>query len=210
MREMKKSFTLLRVFCGLIALLAAPGIGAADEWVFPSYTPGGTESNYRDFSVFFTGCLDILPSNFQINAIEQLAAAQVKYTPLTNTSPGWIEPGAYDYDSAINGQHTYVINLPSPTGPGYSATPPGLHPGYGVPGLLVLTYTWVPQLPTTVSGFKDPAFLNNVAAVVNFEPGVSTAWVYERQTSVPEPGALLLLGFGLIALVGIRRVFIQA
>lgn len=65
-------------------------------------------------------------------------------------------------------------------------------------------------LPTDLNGWLtdlgDPNFLSKVNAIVAFVPGVSTAVVYENCQQVPEPGGLLFLGFGLIALGGIRRV----
>jgi hypothetical protein len=198
---MKKPFFLVVILCGIFGLLAAPGTVAADQFVFVSdMNPHGS---YRDFSVFFTGCLDLIPSDFQINAMQQLTAAHVEYTPQNSSSPGWVDP-AYDWPAG-SGQHTYVLNFPSPTG-GQLQNIPGLHPGTGVPGLLVLTYAWMDQLPTTAAGFRDAAFLDDVRAIVYFEPGVSTAVVYEKNCHVPEPGVLLLLGFGLIALAGMRRV----
>jgi PEP-CTERM motif len=196
---MKKSFMLLLAFCGVMAVLLAPGIVMADNFVFVSdMNPHGS---YRDFSLFIPYCLDLGDQTITPNAVEQLFAAHVEYTPQNSTSPGWVDP-AYDWPSG-SGQHTYVLNFPSPTG-GQLQNIPGLHPQTGTPGLLVLEYVLVP-LPTTHDGFADPAFLNNVGAIVYFEPGVSTAVVYEN-SHVPEPGVLLLLGFGLMALAGMRRV----
>jgi len=75
----------------------------------------------------------------------------------------------------------------------------------GVSGLLIL-YNSPITLPNTAEGFLDPAFLDKVTAIVAFVPGCSTAFVYEK-VSVSEPGTLLLLGGGLIALGVIRRKF---
>ena len=107
--------------------------------------------------------------------------------------------------------HDYIINLPGTIG-GQCQDVPGLSPITGYSGLLVITKpgTSIPLLPTTLYGWSsdlgDPNFLSNVVAIVAFVPGVSTAVVYENCQQVPEPGGLLLLGTGLVALGGIRRV----
>jgi hypothetical protein len=211
---MKRSLALfLAVFCSF-ALWAAPGPVAADYFVFPSPPDvnalGNLSGAYRDFSLFSQNTLDV--AGF-LNAVAMPAAAHVEYTPANNTQPGWVNE-AYDWP-LVNGQliqHTYVINLPSPTG-GQLPVVPGLHPWNGLPGdqiviggvsgLLVLYNTPI-TLPTTAPGFLDPAFLAKVDAIVAFVPAGSTAVVYEK-APVPEPGVMLLLAGGLAAIGLLRR-----
>jgi hypothetical protein len=208
---MKQAPLLALIACAVVVALAAPGPAAADYFVFPSPPDvnafGNPSGAYRDFSIFSQNTLDVAGIS---NAVKLPAAAHVEYTPTNDIQPGWVNPG-YDWPG---GQHTYVINLPSPTG-GQLPYIPGLHPINGltgpdfdiggIPGLLVL-YNVDVTLPTTDAGFLDPNFLDKVSAIVAFVPGVSTAVVYEKDPSqVPEPGTLLLLGCGLISLVGMRR-----
>jgi hypothetical protein len=192
-----------------VQVVMGAGPAAADYFVFPSppdiNSLGNLAGAYRDFSIFGQNTLDVAG---YLNAVKMPAAAQVLYTPSNNTQPGWVNKG-YDWSG---GQHTYVINLPSPTG-GQLPAVPGLHPWNGlqvdqfmiggVSGLLVL-YNVDVTLPITAQGFLDPAFLDKVTAIVAFVPGCSTAVVYEK--SLPEPGVLLLLGFGLICIAGLRRM----
>jgi hypothetical protein len=207
--EMKKSCMSFLTLCGVVALLAAPGPAAADYFVFPSPPDvnvfGNPSGAYRDFSIFNQNTLDVAGIS---NAVKLPAAAHVEYTPANDSQPGWVNPGI-DWPG---GQHTYVINLPSPTG-GQLPYIPGLHPinslsgpdfaPGGIAGLLVL-YNVDVTLPTTDPGFLDPNFLDKVSAIVAFVPGVSTAVVYEK-SQVPEPGTLLLLGLGLAGLCVYRR-----
>jgi hypothetical protein len=208
---MKKLCMLLLAACGVVGLLAAPGPAAADYFVFPSPPDvnefGNISGAYRDFSIFSQNTLDVAGIS---NAVKLPAAAHVEYTPANNTQPGWVNPGI-DWGG---GQHTYVINLLSPTG-GQLPYIPGLHPINcltgpdfdigGIAGLLVL-YNVDVTLPTTNAGFLDPKFLDKVSAIVAFVPGVSTAVVYEKDpVPVPVPGTLLLLGSGLSGLCVYRR-----
>ena len=202
---MKKSVKLFLACCGVIAFLVAPGIVAADTFVFPDDPNGvGAFRNFGDL----TGYEAALACVSLTNAVVLPDPAQVLYTPLNNHSPGWItylslNPVVY---ATLADQHTYIIDLPSPTG-GQLPEVPYLSPYNGaLSGLLVLSDVPGLTLPTTLSGWEDPTFLSQVVAIVAFVPGASTAVVYECPTSVPIPGALLLLGSGLIGLVGMRRM----
>ena len=200
---------ILIVFLVSVQVLLGASAGTADYFIFPSppdiNAQGNLSGAYRDFSIFGQNTLDVAG---YLNAVKLAASARVEYTPANNSEPGWVNPG-YDWSG---GQHTYVINLLSPTG-GQLPYVPGLHPWNGlqgdqsmiggVSGLLVL-YNSPITLPTTADGFLDPAFLSKVSAIVAFVPGCSTAVVYEK---VPEPVTLLLLGGGLIALGIIRWKF---
>ena len=206
---MKKSLMLFLVFCGVIALLAAPGMVVADDFVFFS-DPNG-QGSYRDFSIFVNFMIPNQPYLFSLSNEVQLLDPpyiSIPYTPGPN-QPGYVDPRFFQDNNLPNQQHTYIINLPSPIG-GQLQDIPGLSPITGYSGLLVLTHVWVPVLPQTqtewLTALQDPKFLSNVAGIVAFVPGVSTAVVYENCQQVPEPGGLLLLGSGLIALGGIRRV----
>jgi hypothetical protein len=199
---MKKSLLLALITSALLVALASPGPAVADKFVFPYLDRadawGNLLGNYRDFSIFSQNTLDV--AGF-LNAVKLPSAPYVEYAPANNTQPGWVNP-AYDWPG---GQHTYVINLISPTG-GRPLDVPGLHPyNGGVSGLLVL-YNSPIDLPNTAAGFLDPDFLAKVDAIVAFAPGVSTTTIYEKGDPVPEPAVLLLLGCGLMGLVGIRKV----
>ncbi len=202
---MKKSFMLLLAFCGVIVFLVAPGIVAADTFVFPNDPNGvGAFRNFGDL----TGYEAALACVSLTNAVVLPDPTQVVYTPLNNHSPGWItylslNPVVY---ATLADQHTYIIDLPSPTG-GQLPEIPDLSPYNGaLSGLLVLSDVPGLTLPTTLSGWENPTFLSEVEAIVAFIPGVSTAVVYENCHQVPEPGVLFLLGSGLIGLVGMRRM----
>jgi hypothetical protein len=202
-----KTFWIIVLISVQVFLGAATG--TADLFVFPSPPDinalGNLSGAYRDFSIFSQNTLDVAG---YMNAVKLPSSAHVEYTPANNTQPGWVNKG-YDWPG---GQHTYVVNLLSPTG-GQLPYIPGLHPWNGlqgdqcmiggVSGLLVL-YNVDVTLPTTAKGFLDPSFLDKVSAIVAFVPGCSTAVVYEK--SLPEPGVLLLFGFGLIGIAGLRRM----
>ena len=191
---MKKSLMLFLVFCGVIVLLFAPGIAVADTFVITAF---------RDFSQFNQIVLNVVDPS---NVVQAPDPDVVSYTPLPG-QPGYVLPSF----GLSGGEHDYIINLPGTIG-GQCQDVPGLSPITGYSGLLVITKpgTSIPLLPTTLYGWSsdlgDPNFLSNVVAIVAFVPGVSTAVVYENCQQVPEPGGLLLLGTGLVALGGIRRV----
>jgi len=203
---MTKSFMLFPILCCLITLLVAPGIVAADTYVFPS-DPNGVGA-YRDFSIFGENTLMVAGTT---NAVILPDPDQVQYKPTTATSPGYITAPWADWPNAPSEQHTYVVNLPSPIG-GRLPEVPGLHPANdAIPGLLVLSNAPNLQLPTAWHqadglGWLDQGFLSQVNAIVAFVPGCSTAVVYENQGTVPEPSLLFLLGPGIIALMGTRRL----
>jgi hypothetical protein len=193
---MKKSFMLFVAFCGVIALLVAPGIAVADTFELTAF---------RDFSLFNQIVLNVVDPS---NVVQAQDPDVVSYTPLPG-QPGYVLPSF-----GLPGvEHNYIINFPGIIG-GQCQDVPGLSPITGYSGLLVLTYpnTSV-TLPTDLNGWladlQDPTFLSKVSAIVAFVPGVSTAVVYENCTpppQVPEPGVLLLLSSGLVALAGMRRV----
>jgi hypothetical protein len=202
--ETKKSVKLFLACCGVIAFLVAPGIVAADIFVFPD-NPNGVGA-FRNFGNL-TGYEAALACVSLTNAVQLPDPTQVVYTPLNNHSPGWITYLSLNpvVIATSADQHTYIIDLPSPTG-GQLPEVPYLSPYNGaLSGLLVLSDANL-TLPTTLSGWEDPTFLSQVEAIVAFVPGVSTAVVYENCQPVPIPGALLLLGSGLIGLVGMRRM----
>ena len=202
---MKKSVVLLMAFWGVVALLVAPGIAVADIFVFPS-DPNGVGA-YRNFGDL-TGYEAALACVSLTNGVVRPDPAQVLYTPPNSHSPGWITYLSLNPTpvyATLADQHTYVINLPSPTG-GQLPEVPYLSPYNGaLSGLLVLSDVPGLTVPTTLSGWEDPTFLSQVVAIVAFVPGVSTAVVYENHQSVPIVAPLFLLGSGLMALVGMRR-----
>ena len=203
---MKESFMVFLALCGAFAVLVAPGMAGADTFVFPDDPNGaGAFRNFGDL----TGYEAALPCVSLTNAVALPDPAQVVYTPPNNHSPGWITYLSLNPTpvyATLADQHTYVINLPSPTG-GRLPEIPELSPYNGaVSGLLVLSDATGLTLPTTLSGWEDPTFLSQVEAIVAFIPGVSTAVVYENCHQVPELGVLLLLGSGFIGLVGMRRM----
>ncbi|MGA2955489.1 MAG: PEP-CTERM sorting domain-containing protein [Thermodesulfobacteriota bacterium] len=194
---MKKSFMLFVALCGVIALLVAPGIAVADTFDLTAY---------RDFSLFNQVVFNVVDLS---NAQQQHDPVVDYYTPLYSNWPGWVDPS---FGLPNGKQHTYVIDLTTPIG-GQCQEVPGLSPITGVSGLVVLYRDNSLALPTDLAGWlaasKDSNFLSNVAGVVAFVPGVSTAVVYVNCTpppQVPEPVVLLLLGSGLVALAGMRRV----
>ncbi len=193
---MKNSFMLFVAFCGVIAFLVAPGIAVADTFDLTAY---------RDFSLFNQVVFNVVALS---NAQQQHDPVIDYYTPLNSNWPGWVDPS---FGLPGGQQHTYVIDLSTPIG-GQCQEVPGLSPITGISGLLVLYRDHTLPLPTDLAGWlaaiQNPEFLSNVAGVAAFVPGVSTAVVYvnSQPPQVPEPGVLLLLGSGLVALAGIRRV----
>ncbi len=152
---MKKSFMLFLAFCGVIAFLAVPGIVAADTFVFP-HDPNGVGA-FRNFGDL-TGYEAALACVSLTNAVVLPDPAEVLYTPLNDHSPGWItylllNPVVY---ATLADQHTYIIDLPSPTG-GQLPEVPDLSPYNGaLSGLLVLSDVHGPNITHNLERMGGP------------------------------------------------------